>query len=89
MNKTNKAVSPVDQLKADVLVSELRARYNKSQFEYMYYFVEADKLQPLFMETLAKKEQERLEAEKEVMTQIQSQVKEQNIESEVKEVPAV
>lgn len=82
----SKPLSPLEQLQADTKVAKLRAEYNKAQFDYMYYFLEADRIQPEFMELLAKKEAERVEAEKELLAQVQKQVDEQNSDSPVKTV---
>lgn len=86
MNKGPRTPNPLEQLQADTKVAKLRADYNKAQYDYMYYFLEAEKIQPDFMALLAKKEAERL-AEQEALTkQIQKQVDEQNSDSPVKTV---
>jgi len=79
MTKVEKS-SEFDQFRAKVLENELIARFNKSEYDKMYYYLEAKKISVEFLKEAKEDEQEREDLQSSVEKQIKAQVETQNAE---------
>jgi len=79
-----KAKQEMDQFEAfrlKVIENELIARFNKSEYDKMYYYMEAKRISPEFLEIARKDEEEKQAMYADVENQIKEQVEAQNAET--------